>query len=461
MTNLTEWFRKDTRAAAGECLTRAGLPPESAARAAERFAEATAALVQHSGEPRGEAVWCWSPGRIEVFGKHTDYCGGESILATVERGFAFVAKPLEEPVVQIINAPRQEVCEYPINPTAAARQGHWSNYPHTVVRRLARNFPQARRGATIAFASNLPPSAGMSSSSALVVGTFLVIAHFNQLENDERYRRIIPTSEELGGYLGTVENGLSFGELEGDHGVGTFGGSEDQTAILCCRPGQLVQYAYCPVRHQRAIGLAKEWVFALASSGIVAEKTGAALEKYNRVSAMVRMMVALWQQATGRTEHSLRAIVASETHATDMLRNILATTAEKPFSSAELLTRLDHFIGESDLIGRVPGAIDMASAKLFGDLAFRSHDAANRLLENQTPETNRLVELAAELGAVGASAFGAGFGGSVWALFHHANAANCMKSWAERYRIEFPHAATQSEFLLTNPGIAATAHSIQ
>ncbi|PHY02432.1 MAG: hypothetical protein CK530_06070 [Planctomycetaceae bacterium] len=35
------------------------------------------------------------PGRIEVLGKHTDYCGGRSIVCAVEQGFRiqFAANP--------------------------------------------------------------------------------------------------------------------------------------------------------------------------------------------------------------------------------------------------------------------------------------------------------------------------------------------------------------------------------
>ena len=29
----------------------------------------------------------WVPGRVEFLGKHTDYCGGESVLMAVPRGF--------------------------------------------------------------------------------------------------------------------------------------------------------------------------------------------------------------------------------------------------------------------------------------------------------------------------------------------------------------------------------------
>jgi len=32
------------------------------------------------------AVW-WVPGRLEVFGTHTDYAGGRTLVAAVPRGF--------------------------------------------------------------------------------------------------------------------------------------------------------------------------------------------------------------------------------------------------------------------------------------------------------------------------------------------------------------------------------------
>ncbi len=49
-------------------------------------------------------------------------------------------------------------------------------------------------------------------------------------------------------------------------------------------------------------------------------------------------------------------------------------------------------------------------------MAERSQEAAERWLGNQIPETIALARLARHVGATAASAFGAGFGGSVWAL---------------------------------------------
>ena len=53
-----------------------------------------------------------------------------------------------------------------------------------------------------------------------------------------------------------------------------------------------------------------------------------------------------------------------------------------------------------------------------GDLSAESQADAETLLDNQVQETVELVASARRLGAFASSSFGAGFGGSVWALVH-------------------------------------------
>ncbi len=68
-----------------------------------------------------------------------------------------------------------------------------------------------------------------------MIAVFLAAAALNDLDQTVPFRAAIGSTTDLAGYLGTVENGQTFGPLAGDKGVGTFGGSEDHTAILCCR----------------------------------------------------------------------------------------------------------------------------------------------------------------------------------------------------------------------------------
>ncbi|PYR59360.1 MAG: hypothetical protein DMF91_15025 [Acidobacteria bacterium] len=84
------------------------------------------------------------PGRLEVLGKHTDYAGGRSLLCTVERGICLVAAPRDDDRVRIVDAQDGSTVTCRIDPDVSSSVGDWSNYPFTVVRRVARNFPAAR-----------------------------------------------------------------------------------------------------------------------------------------------------------------------------------------------------------------------------------------------------------------------------------------------------------------------------
>ncbi|MBI2502652.1 MAG: galactokinase [Candidatus Latescibacteria bacterium] len=428
------------------------LRPTAAEAKADLFGQAARRLAAGGTAPQAQVRAFFVPGRIEVLGKHTDYAGGRSLVAALEQGFCMVAVPRADAQV-VVWAGQGEPARFALDPELVAAHGHWSNYPMTVVRRLARNFPSCRRGMELAFCSDLSPASGMSSSSALMVGTYLALAAFNQLEAEPRYQRQIRDQLELAAYLGTVENGQSFGELEGDRGVGTFGGSEDHTAILCSRAGHLGQFAYCPARFERYIPLPAGHLFAIGCSGVVAEKTGAAQELYNRASARARALVLAWQRGTGRAEQHLYPILHSGPGAAERLRQLLAVQQEGPFSPAELRDRLEHFIAENEEIALPAGeALDQGDLEHFGWLVDRSQELTETLLGNQVPQTVALARLAREGGAVAASAFGAGFGGSVWALVREEGAGAFLDQWARGYAGAFP--APSGAFFLSQAGPA-------
>lgn len=91
-------------------------------------------------------------------------------------------------------------------------------------------------------------AAGMSSSSGLMVRTFLLLGEFNAVRQDPAFKAAIYSLEDLAEYPGTLENEQTFKQLAGDRGVGAFGGSEDHAAMLRARPGMWAQFSYCPVQ---------------------------------------------------------------------------------------------------------------------------------------------------------------------------------------------------------------------
>jgi len=432
-------------------LVAAGMSRAAAEAKAALFEAAARALQPESGASGAVARW-FVPGRIEVMGKHTDYAGGRSLLAAVERGFALLARPRRDARVLLRDAARGLEAELAMDAGLPPASGGWQAYATTVVRRVARDFPGASTGADVAFASDLPRASGMSSSSALVVAIFTAVAAVNRLDERPEYAANIRSLEDLAEYLGCVENGYAFRAFPGDAGVGTFGGSEDHTAILCCRAGRLSRYAFRPVRAEGDAPLPPEWTFVLADSGIAADKTGNAKERYNRASLATRAILELWNVDAERRDETLADAVRLP-DGPAAIRRVLNESTHPGFSRAELLDRFDQFVEESEVL--VPAAGDAfarGDGEALGRIVGLSQELAERKLGNQIPQTIELARSARALGAIAASAFGGGFGGSVWALAPAAVAEDLRARWAEDYRARFPEAAAASAFFVSGAG---------
>ena len=404
-----------------------------------------AALARLAGRRRPTRLFV--PGRIEVLGKHTDYAGGRSLTCAAERGFSVSYVARDDDYLHVVDAHDGREARFRIDAALNPEVGHWSNYPMTVARRLVRNFGALRHGADVAFCSTLPRAAGLSTSSALVTSVFVVLADVNRLAEQPAFAAALPDDPHLAGYLGCIENGRAFGDLDGDHGVGTAGGSEDHTAILLSQAGRLTWYGYHPVAPIGGVSLDPAYMFVIAASGIAADKTGSARERYNRASTLVAQLLQRWNQATLRHDATLAAALDADPGAAARLR-ALAVDDER--------ARLEHFIVEDREV--LPAALNALTAGRLGEfraLVDRSQQAAESLLGNQVPETVTLARLARELGAHAASAFGAGFGGSVWALVDAAAAEPFRKGWLAAYADRHPAAAARSTGFITRPGPGA------
>lgn len=388
------------------------------------------------------AFFC--PGRIEVLGKHTDYAGGHSLVCAIDRGTTVEATASAtgrwsatsegfEPVDDLLGA------DLPA--------GHWANYPRAAVRRLLANFGELEPLA-LRVSSDLPPASGMSSSSALLVASALSIVTECGLDADPRWLEQVTTPEDLATYLACIENGADFGTLTGDSGVGTFGGSEDHTAMVCSEPGLLGLFRYCPTELVARIPLPSGLSFVVADSGVAAEKTGAARDDYNNASALARELLVRWNRLTGREDASLGVALRSAPDAAAVFGQSLA-------DEEVLRRRLAHFVEESEVI--VPQAADaLATGALdeFGELVGRSQTFAELALGNQVPATIDLATSARTLGALASTSFGAGYGGSVWALVPTADADSFADEWLRAHLVRHPDLERATTFVV-RPGSAA------
>lgn len=389
-------------------------------------AEAKARLIIQireawQGWSRLEPSSAWFvPGRVELLGKHTDYAGGRSLLCALERGFCVMAAPRADQQLRLLDS-RTGVC-VELAPGDPAPET-WARYPAAVLRRLQAD-QRLQQGADMAFLSDLPAAAGMSSSSAFVVATYLALCGEEWPEGREA----------LAAYLAAAEVG-----------VGTHGGSEDHTAILCCQPGCWSQYRFCPAQREQVMRAPEGLVLVIAVSGVTASKAGAARSDFNRIADCTVEILKIWKQKSGREDATLAAALAAGAY--QPLMGMLA---------GPLRARLEQFHNESDVW--IPAAAFAARAgdwDALGEFVACSQAGAEAALGNQIPETTALAASARRLGAVAASSFGAGFGGSVWALVRRAEAPAFCAAWERDYHVAFAARQGESLFFASDAGPAA------
>ena len=91
-------------------------------------------------------------------------------------------------------------------------------------------------------------------------------------------------------------------------------------------------------------------VFAVAFSGLLAEKTGAALATYNRASHAAARVLRIWREASGRQVGTLEAAVTDDGGAADAIRAAIAESGDTEFGADLLRKRFDQFVLESRTI---------------------------------------------------------------------------------------------------------------
>jgi galactokinase len=423
-----------------EQLRAAGMSAVAAASRAAMFERASEGLRARgaSAEHRYHV-----PGRIEVLGKHTDYAGGRSLLCAVERGFVVASAGRDDGVVRLMDVGRGDESVLSFDPEfATSHLPHWSIYSNAVVKRLARDFPGRLRGADVVFISDLPPSSGLSSSSALLIATYEALRAANELDARADFQRALPTAFDVAAYLGSIESGRPFGGFEGAAGVGVAAGNQDQTAILLSEPRRLIQVGYAPPRLEGAVDVPSDRTFVIAMSGVVAQKTGGAQASYNRAAAHSAALLEVWNRTTGRNDPTPFEALSSREGAIEDLRAALLRVGTE-FPTGDLEARLRQFSDETFVL--IPAAFEAlrrGDLRAFGDAVARSQEGAERGLTNQVPETIHLARSARTLGGDAASAFGAGFGGSVWAMVGRGDAERFARDWERDYRDRFDHPAT-------------------
>ena len=249
-------------------------------------------FVRHHG-PERKMILCRAPGRVNLMGRHVDHRGGYVNVMTFGREVVLAAAERDDDAVSMRNvSPRT----YPtrqfrisdllreatwadwidfvdsdaVRELLGYARGDWSLYAQAALLRLQHECRQVRlRGMDCVVTGDIPAGAGLSSSSALVVGFAQAAVALNGLSVAMR----------------------DFVDLcgEGEWFVGSRGGSADHAAIRTGRIGHISRIGFFPFRLEGEVPFPPDLRVVIAYSGDQAAKSAGARDIFNQRVASYRL----------------------------------------------------------------------------------------------------------------------------------------------------------------------------
>lgn len=350
-------------------------------------------LLQERFGPGEGAHQIFVPGRVNLIGEHIDYYNLAVLPMAIGRGVSIVYRPRQDTTVRAFSAYENSECIFHLADSQVEPPGSWVNYL-LAAKMVALEGWKIKNGIDAAIISDLPSAAGLSSSSALLVGFTIALLRANGTE---------PTISEL---MNVLPDGEQF--------VGTRGGGMDHAAVLAGRPGCALHISFSPLR-LTPIPIPPEWRFLVAHSLTTAEKSGSVRVKYNALRAA----------GTSALEKLSLPSYAAALEAYSRLPLHHLTEPE--------LKAFLHVCQEAQRVGQAIEALQSSDITRFGLLLRQSHASLRDQLRISNTAVDMLVETAVQAGAWGARMTGAGFGGCVIALCDARNVHRVQEDLRERY----------------------------
>ncbi|MCC6153896.1 MAG: galactokinase [Candidatus Hydrogenedentes bacterium] len=379
-----------------------------------------------------------APGRVNLLGEHVDYNGLPVLPMTIDRAVTIAASKRDDHAIIIRNLDNAFAGEDFENVSGLphSTQGSWINYCKAAIEgintdRKVESFP----GMDILCAGTIPPAAGLSSSSALVVSTALTyLSVLDQPVMTEVQRA------ELAALLANAERY-----------VGVHGGGMDQAIILLGSEACACKINFSPLRVER-VPVFRDHVFVVCNSLVKADKSGSAVHRYNEGPLTCRLIRALAekhaQMAFGEEieiEHlgdlwfgplclTNAEVQSLFREAFPQPRTTLAQAAAvlgvgeseirrrwlgdlpEPDGGFALQARARHQLKELMRVEQGRDCLLASDATTFGSLMNDSHQSCADDYGVSSPQLDKLVEVARSAGALGSRLTGAGFGGCTVSL---------------------------------------------
>lgn len=363
-----------------------------------------------------DARYVWSaPGLLNIVGEYTDISQGVALTTPVPHRTFVAAAPRPDNVVRITTdlldesgneSPAWE-CDLESLPDLADHAG-WAAHPASVLwALLERGY--AGRGMDLAFASCLPPSAGLFSSTALTAATALAA---NGLWGLALKTDI--TAVELAGVCMEAVN----------EAVGGATAGLAQHGILRGTPGEALHldFATTPPRATACPLPFAEYGLGLLVIDTQVPHPDQARIVRERMAETDRAVEALGVASIG----AMRDVPGSLARIEALDDPLLRRRARHVFTENERVALV-----RDELTGTAPAHERFVAV---GKAMYRSHASLEVDFDVSSDALNLAVDVAFKAGALGARLVGSGRGGSAVALIRHSQAAHTARLIDAQFR---------------------------
>lgn len=224
-----------------------------------------------------------SPGRLNLMGRHIDHRGGRTNVVAISEEIVFICSPREDDVIELSNTDEEQFepasfsiaeqigdlewsdwvsCINSPQTLQMVQNGAWENYAKAAALKLQDRYRETPlKGARIVAHGTIPIGAGLSSSSAVVVGVAEALVAINRLP---------------------VHANLMVDICgEGEWFVGTRGGANDHAAITFGRRHQVAHLSFSPFAVLGFHPFPPDHSVIVCNSGVQAKKSAGARSTFN------------------------------------------------------------------------------------------------------------------------------------------------------------------------------------
>lgn len=411
-----------------------------------------------------------APGRVNLIGEHIDYCGYAVLPMAIEQNILAAVSVNNSGTIVLANTnPQYKDFTVSCSEDIAIDRENpkWYYYFLCGVKGIQEKLGGARlSGMSCVIDGTIPPSSGLSSSSALVCCAGLVTMEANQKSLSKTALAEICTKSER--YIGTE------------------GGGMDQSISFLAEKGTAKLIEFQPLR-ATDVKLPEGAVFVISNCCV--EMNKAASSHFNIRVVECRIATKMLAQARALDPSRLLKLVQVQTELEASLEEMLALVDEvlhpEPYSreeickelgvtaeqfSSELLSantqhvthfklhqRAKHVYGEASRVLAFKSVCDSEpaqSVRLLGELMNQSHASCRDLYECSCPELDTLVDICLRSGAVGSRLTGAGWGGCAVSMVPVEQVESFLRAVSEAYYLHNPRRAAMEKqsLFVSKPG---------